>query len=191
MKKSFFVFLVIGVFIILGIPVRAEGAGACIYITNQETKSSACILNMTKALCESEKMGGVWMEDGKCADYQPSDIVDYLQVKVGENPEESTEGGTKKPEGIDVVKKGAAKQLNPMGISGPQDLFSSAINLMLAFMGSIALILYIFAGIMWMTAGGNDERVKKAQRIFVWTTLGALAMGASYMIVRTILERVG
>lgn len=110
---------------------------------------------------------------------------EILQIKVGEKEEEGA-----KPEPLDALQQGA-KKLNPMKISGPTMLFSRAINIMLAFMGSIALVLYIFAGIMWMTAGGNDERVKKAKSIFVWTTLGALAMGASYMIVRTVLQRVG
>ncbi|PIT88627.1 MAG: hypothetical protein COU29_02535 [Candidatus Magasanikbacteria bacterium CG10_big_fil_rev_8_21_14_0_10_36_32] len=88
------------------------------------------------------------------------------------------------------IKKQAAS-LNPLNISGPSDLFANAINLMMAFIGSIAILLYIYAGFLWMSAAGNSERVGKAKTILIWTTLGAVAMGASYMIVKTVLEKVG
>lgn len=87
--------------------------------------------------------------------------------------------------------KQAALQLNKMDIGEPADLFARAINAMMAFMGSIALILYIYAGFIWMSAGGAAEKITKAKNILIWTTLGAVAMGAGYMIVRTVLERIG
>jgi len=87
--------------------------------------------------------------------------------------------------------KQAALQLNKMDIGEPADLFARAINAMMAFMGSIALILYIYAGFIWMSAGGAAEKITKAKNILIWTSLGAVAMGAGYMIVRTVLERIG
>jgi len=85
----------------------------------------------------------------------------------------------------------AAKNLNPLGINAPSDLISRGINLLMAFIGSIALVLYIVSGFIWMSAGGNSEKVSRAKSIMVWTTLGIIAMAASYMIMRAILERIG
>lgn len=76
----------------------------------------------------------------------------------------------------------AAKQLNQGQINSPWALISRAINLMTAFIGSIALLLYVVAGFMWMTAGGASEQVDKAKKIMVWTTLGVVVMLASYML---------
>ncbi len=87
--------------------------------------------------------------------------------------------------------KTSATDLNPMNISGPSDLFANAINIMMAFIGSIAILLYIYGGFLWMSAAGNADRVGKAKTILIWTTFGAIAMGASYMIVKTVLEKVG
>jgi len=87
--------------------------------------------------------------------------------------------------------KTKALELNPIGISGPTDIFTIAINVMMAFMGSIALLLYIWAGFLWMSAGGNSERVDKAKSILVWTTLGVVAIGASYMLINTVLQKIG
>lgn len=89
-----------------------------------------------------------------------------------------------------TIKKQAVS-LNPLDISGPSDILTNAINIMMAFIGSIALLLYIYGGFLWMSSAGNSERVGKAKMILIWTTLGAVAMGASYMIVKTVLEKVG
>jgi hypothetical protein len=57
------------------------------------------------------------------------------------------------------------------------------IKILLSFIGSLALALYIAAGIMWMTSGGNAEKIDRSKSIFVWTTLGVVVMLASYFIV--------
>lgn len=106
-------------------------------------------------------------------------IEGYLNIPIGE-----------KAEDVKVLKKGAAA-LNPMNIGAPTDLFTRAINALFAFIGSIALILYIYAGFIWMSASGNAEKVTKAKSILIWASLGVVAMGASYMIINTILKRVG
>ena len=50
-------------------------------------------------------------------------------------------------------------------------------------MGAIAMVMYIWAGFLWMTASGNAEKTTKAKGIIVWTSLGVIAMLASYMLV--------
>lgn len=89
------------------------------------------------------------------------------------------------------IIKSVSTDLNPMDIGKPTDLFSRAINAMLAFIGSIVLILYIYSGFLWMASSGNADQVKKAKNILIWTTLGAVAMAGSFMIVKTILDKIG
>lgn len=93
-------------------------------------------------------------------------------------------------EPVTALKEGAS-QLNQMDFRTPTDLLSRAINAMIGFMGSIALILYIYAGLIWMSASGNSEKVSKAKNILVWTTLGIVAMAASYMIIRFVIQKLG
>lgn len=64
------------------------------------------------------------------------------------------------------------------------------IFLALSFAGSIALGLIIYAGLLYMVAQGNSEREKKAMGILVWTSLGLVAVLASYGIVRFIFEAI-
>ncbi len=57
------------------------------------------------------------------------------------------------------------------------------ISVPLAILGGVTLVLYIVAGVLWMTAAGNSERVEQAQRMVVWTSLGVVAILASYVLV--------
>jgi len=54
--------------------------------------------------------------------------------------------------------------------------------------GTIALIIFIYAGILWMTAHGNAEREKKAMDTIVWASIGILVILSSYALVNFILE---
>lgn len=77
----------------------------------------------------------------------------------------------------------ASGSLNPARINQPTDLIGKAIRLLMAFIGSISLVLYVYAGILWLSASGASERVDQAKKVIVWTTLGLVVMLGSYMLV--------
>jgi len=52
----------------------------------------------------------------------------------------------------------------------------------LSFLGVIFLILIIYAGLLWMTAHGNDTQVKKAQTIMYQATVGLIIVLGAYAI---------
>ncbi|OGB81033.1 MAG: hypothetical protein A2535_09020 [Burkholderiales bacterium RIFOXYD2_FULL_59_8] len=55
-------------------------------------------------------------------------------------------------------------------------------------MGSIALAMFIYGGVLWMIAAGNAERSKKGMQIIVWSALGVMVILASYVIVSFVFE---
>lgn len=59
---------------------------------------------------------------------------------------------------------------------------SYVITLFLSFLGVIFLILMIYGGMMWMTARGNDDRVKKAKDIIIDSIIGLIVVVAAYAI---------
>ena len=83
-----------------------------------------------------------------------------------------------------------ARDLNKLGFREPAQLVGQAIRVLLLFIGSIALVLYIYAGFLWMTAAGNAERVRQAQQIIIWATLGLIIMLASFVLVRFLFQTV-
>jgi len=116
------------------------------------------------------------------------------------NPQEKAVVGVVKPEdkSYDAGKElagEASATLNPMkfklGTAGVNDLIGRAIIILTRIMGSLLLLFYVYAGILWMTSAGNSERAGKAKQIVVWSTLGVVVVLASYMIVKFVFSVVG
>lgn len=77
----------------------------------------------------------------------------------------------------------AAAKLNPLKFSSLTNLIGRITKFLPMYMGAIAMVMYIWAGFLWMTASGNAENTTKSKTIIVWTTLGVIAMLASYMLI--------
>lgn len=58
----------------------------------------------------------------------------------------------------------------------------SLIGAVLSFVGVIFLILMIYAGILWMTAGGNQEQVSKAKNLITSSIIGLIIVFGAYAI---------
>ncbi len=61
-------------------------------------------------------------------------------------------------------------------------LISKIIRIVLGFLGIIFLILTIIGGFRWMTSGGNEEAVKKAQGSIKTAIIGLVIVLAAYSI---------
>jgi len=64
------------------------------------------------------------------------------------------------------------------------------ISPILGITGSLFFILIVYAGIMWMTAAGNEERVGKAKKILSTAFMGLLLVIMAYTITRFVLSRI-
>lgn len=56
------------------------------------------------------------------------------------------------------------------------------INVSLGLLGIIALVLIVYAGFLWMTAGGNSEQVDKAKGILFASVIGLIIILSAYSI---------
>ena len=54
------------------------------------------------------------------------------------------------------------------------------IGTVLAFVGVLFLILMIYAGLMWMTAGGNEQTVDKSKTLIINAIIGLVIVLAAY-----------
>lgn len=78
--------------------------------------------------------------------------------------------------------------LNKLGVSTPQEFIGRLIKAAMGVMGTIALAVLVYAGVLWMTAAGNSDRERKALDIMFWGALGVLVILSSYTIVQFIVE---
>jgi len=63
-----------------------------------------------------------------------------------------------------------------------ESLVGSVIMALLSFVGVIFLGLVIYGAIIWMTAEGNDEKVKKAKSILTDSIIGLVITLSAYAI---------
>lgn len=66
--------------------------------------------------------------------------------------------------------------------SDPAALIAGMIRLVLSFLAIIFLVLIIMSGITWMTAGGDEEKVKKAKTTLQNAVIGLFIVFAAYTI---------
>jgi hypothetical protein len=59
-----------------------------------------------------------------------------------------------------------------------------------SIVGIIFLLLTVYAGFLWMTAGGKEAQVAKAKTILVSSIIGAVIVGASYAITNFIFNSI-
>lgn len=79
---------------------------------------------------------------------------------------------------------------NPLGSSDltPQILSGRIISSLLGIVGSIALIMFVVGGFYWLTAGGNEERIKKGRQTLEWATFGLIVIFGAYVILKFVFE---
>lgn len=61
-------------------------------------------------------------------------------------------------------------------------LVSSIIKVVLGFLSIVFLILIVMAGFKWMTAGGNEEQIKKSTATIKAAVIGLVIVLAAYTI---------
>ncbi len=83
------------------------------------------------------------------------------------------------------------------GLGSPSDqgteitnLISNLINLTVGVLGVVAVLLMIYAGGLWLTAAGNDDKVGQAKQIMKTTLVGIIIVGLAYAITTFILQLV-
>ncbi len=83
------------------------------------------------------------------------------------------------------------KLTNPLGsATTPELLIGRIINTVLGLVGSIALLMFVYGGLTWMTSSGNDEKVKKGRDIILWSAIGLVVIFMSYALTRFVLTTI-
>ncbi len=66
---------------------------------------------------------------------------------------------------------------------------SYVIKFVLSLLGIIFVILIIYAGFMWMTAAGNEEKITQAKKTMASATIGLAIVLAAYAITYFVIDQ--
>lgn len=78
----------------------------------------------------------------------------------------------------------AASVASAAGLSSSSifDIIGTLINVFLGLLGIVFLLLVLYAGFLWMTAGGDDKQVEKAKKMLINATVGLVITLSAYAI---------
>lgn len=89
------------------------------------------------------------------------------------------------------IQNGVNSTADTEGIGLPggtaESLAGQIINTLLAFLGVFFLILTIYAGFLWMTAGGDEKKTAKARQILTNAVIGLIIIAVAYLLVNFVI----
>ena len=77
-----------------------------------------------------------------------------------------------------------------LGNKDPRDMAVSIIQVILGFLAIIVVIIILFGGFKWMTAGGNEDKVAEAKKLISAGIVGLVIILASWGIARFVVSTV-
>lgn len=77
-----------------------------------------------------------------------------------------------------------------LGNDDPRHIAANIINIILGFLGIIALVLIIYAGFKWMTAAGNETQVGDAKKLLVAAVIGLIIILSAFALSSFVLDAV-
>ena len=87
--------------------------------------------------------------------------------------------------------KDIIKLQNPLSTTDIPTIAGKAISTAMGVMGSLALIVFLYGGFRWLTAGGNSESIEAGTSAMIWATVGIFIIFASYAILQLVFETIG
>ena len=92
---------------------------------------------------------------------------------------------------VSCVSYAAPSVKLPDPLNGQADniplLVGNIINYVLGVLGVLALVMFIYGGLIWMTSGGAPDQIKKGRNTLVWAILGLALIFFSYALLNFIL----
>lgn len=139
-------------------------------------------VNSAKQLCNQNCDAGATQS----ANRAKGCLFIYTQTcsQYASNPEASG-SGYKGPEFSDLYKElgSTSRNLNKLNLSSPSALIGRLIRVAVGIIGTIALIIFIYAGLVWMTSRGDSGKAESSRSMLLWASLGVVVVLSSYAIV--------
>ncbi|MBT5338589.1 hypothetical protein HN858_00295 [Candidatus Falkowbacteria bacterium] len=80
---------------------------------------------------------------------------------------------------------------NFMNTDNPYEVIGNVITFLIGLTGSIALVMFIYGGSLWLISAGREDYVKKGTQTMVWAVIGLAVIFSSYLIIQFIVRFIG
>jgi len=72
-----------------------------------------------------------------------------------------------------------------------KDSIQSIIQVLMGFLGIVAVIIILWGGFIWMTAMGDEEKVGKAKKLIIAGIVGIVIILAAFAIAQFVISKIG
>jgi type IV secretory pathway VirB2 component (pilin) len=77
---------------------------------------------------------------------------------------------------------------NPLQAETWQELIGQIIKLLFSFVGSAALVMFVWGGFLWLTAAGEENRIKQGWSTMIWAAIGLIVIFGAYAFLNTLIK---
>ncbi|QQS21084.1 MAG: hypothetical protein IPL87_00920 [Candidatus Moraniibacteriota bacterium] len=70
--------------------------------------------------------------------------------------------------------------------AGIYEIVAATMDWLLAILGFIAIIGFVIAGIMYLTAAGNDGQIKNAKQAMFYSIVGVIVALVGYVVIQAV-----
>ena len=72
---------------------------------------------------------------------------------------------------------------SPISAESIPDLIQQIIKFLLGMVGAVALLMFVYGGLIWLTSGGSPDKIKKGMDVVIWASIGLIVIFTSYTLV--------
>lgn len=97
------------------------------------------------------------------------------------------------PPAVSPISEGLQIIQQPLGLPATdiRIIIANVIKVALGLLGTVMVILLLYAGFIWMTAGGNEEKIGEAKKILTNAVIGLIIILSAYGIVLFVMKLLG
>ncbi len=77
---------------------------------------------------------------------------------------------------------------NPTTFRSPGEVIYNVLSFLLGFLGVLCVVLFIYAGFLWMTAGGEDKKTEDAKKYMLNAVIGLAIILAAWMLTAFVIK---
>lgn len=133
-------------------------------------------------------MVGVFLFTGQAANAAPAAAPAVAAAPAKAPAKKEVTKKFNLPTGISKLNRFKGISSSGDGGENVRTLIGRLAKFMTSIIGTIALLVLIYAGVLWMVAAGNSQREDQAKDIMYWAVLGIFAMLGSYAVLSFIIE---
>jgi heme/copper-type cytochrome/quinol oxidase subunit 2 len=76
------------------------------------------------------------------------------------------------------------------GDKNPQEIAAGVINVLMGFLGIVAVVIILFGGFKWMTAAGSEDKIEEAKKLLVAGVVGLVIILSAWGIATFVIDKI-